>query len=649
MTVGTIFPIDLKKYIPLTLSLERDRMTKDEMDALESNIKLIRASIIFATGVSSARGTGGHTGGAYDVVPEFEIIRAFHRNNNSIIHKEIYEDAGHRAIVHYVMAAIDGYISPQELLTYRQFESRLHGHLEKGLLPCINQTTGRLGASWGIVNGISIANKGKKFIIFSTDGAMLEGSNAEAARVAVAQRLETKIFIDDNNTTICARPKDYMKGYDIYETLKGHGLKANTCNGEDYGQLYHAIREALMSIGPYALIIRRPMAPGLDKLEGSLGIHDAISKKDAITYLENRDYNQAVEYLKGVDKNIHRIKKIETTQMKNKMGLRLSGEPTYSRKVFGRFITKYVDDLPIEEKKNFLLVDNDLIFSSGGEIFADKYPEYTVRGGPEERGNWLLSCGFGSMPGHHAFYTTFSAFLEMIISEITMGNFIDSNVMAFFSHAGVDGISDNNTHFAPNIFFADIKLRETKRNLNLYFPADELQMEAVLKRVINEPGLRFIFSTRAESYRILKADNTPYFSEENGYKFIPNKDELLIKGSDGYIVTYGSMVYRVIAAIELLKESGINIGLINKPHLNVIDEEMTALIGASPNVIVVEDQGRATGLGSKLGTVLLERGFSPRYLTLGITKEGIGGQYEQIINQGLDPEGIVKRIKEMLK
>ncbi|MBF0540678.1 MAG: transketolase [Nitrospirae bacterium] len=642
MTTNEIFPIDLTKYTKLSFSLDKNNLTKDELSALKSNIKLIRAAIVLATGISTAKGTGGHTGGAFDVVPEYEIIRAFQRQNE-VIHKEVFEDSGHRAIVHYVMAALDGCIDYEALLTYRQYKSRLHGHLEKGFLPCINQTTGRLGAAWGIVNGKAIANCDKKFMVFSTDGAMLEGSNAEAARVARAQNLATKIFIDDNNTTICAKPSDYMKGYDIYQTLKGHGINANICDGEDYQGLYCAVRDAINSDGPYALVIRRPMAPGLDNLEGTLSIHDSIGKGEAITYLRSREFNKAAEYLETVEKNTSSFKNMKTTS------LLLSEKPSYPRKEFGKYITKFLDNLAEEQRKNYLLVDNDLIYSSSSEIFADKYPQNTVRGGPQERGNWLLASGFGTVSGHQAFYTTFSAFLEMIISEIVMGNLIDSNVLAFFSHAGVDGISDNNTHFAPNIFYADIKLQQVERNLNLYFPADDLQMEAVLERVINECGLRFVFSTRAESYRILKQDNTPYFSKENGYKFVLGKDEMLMDGTDGYIVTYGSMVYRVIQAVEILKAGGIRLGVVNKPHLNIVDEEMLKIIGTSPSVIVVEDQGRATGLGSKMGTILLERGFSPKFLSLGITKEGIGGQHEQIINQGLDPDGIAESIKKMFK
>jgi transketolase len=642
MTINNTFPIDLNQYKPQTFSLEKNYITKDELLILENNIKLIRACVIFATANSNARGIGGHTGGAYDIVPEMEIVRAFQRHHSNI-HKEIFEDSGHRAIAHYVIAALDGCIEFKELLTYRQYKSRLHGHLEKGVLPCINQTTGRLGAAWGIVNGKSIANRDKKFIILSSDGAMLEGSNSEAARLARAQNLETKILIDDNNTTIGGRPSEYMKGYDICETLKGHGVAANTCDGEDYEGLYCAIKDAINSVGPYALVIKRLMAQGLDKLSGTLSIHDAIDKDSAITYLETRGFDEAAEYLKKVNKDKYSLKKLKTTD------LIISEKASYPRKVFGEFITRYLDNLTIEQRKNYLLIDNDLINSSCSDIIANKYPQNTVRGGPQERGNWLCASGFGSVAGHHAFYVTFSAFLEMIISDIVMGNYIDANVLAFFSHAGVDGMSDNNTHFAPNIFYADIKFQKAERNLNMYYPADDVQMEAVLKRVINESGLRFIFSTRAESYRILKKDNTPYFSEEHGYKFVLGKDELMIKGKDGYIVTYGSMVYRVIAAIDILRESGINLGLINKPHLNIIDEDMLAIIGKSPFVAVVEDQGRATGLGSKMGTILLEHGYSPKYLSLGITKEGIGGQHEQIINQGLDPQGIAESIKNMIR
>jgi hypothetical protein len=87
---------------------------------------------------------------------------------------------------------------------------------------------------------------------------------------------------------------------------------------------------------------------------------------------------------------------------------------------------------------------------------------------------------------------------------------------------------------------------------------------------------------------------------------------------------------------------------VNKASLNVVDEEMMARIGTSPFVMVVEAFNRRTGLGSRFGTWLLERGHTPRYAHLGTVREGCGGLWEQYPHQGLDPEGIMSHARSLL-
>ena len=45
-------------------------------------------------------------------------------------------------------------------------------------------------------------------------------------------------------------------------------------------------------------------------------------------------------------------------------------------------------------------------------------------------------------------------------------------------------------------------------------------------------------------------------------------------------------------------------------------------IGASPFVLVVESLNQKTGMGSKFGSWLLERGLTPKYGYMGTNKEG---------------------------
>jgi transketolase C-terminal domain/subunit len=233
----------------------------------------------------------------------------------------------------------------------------------------------------------------------------------------------------------------------------------------------------------------------------------------------------------------------------------------------------------------------------------------------------------------------------MVISEITMARLNQANVLAHFSHAGVDDMADNTCHFGINAFFADNAIAEAD-NTRLYFPADTHQMKALLQRIFFDTGLRFVFSTRSATPIILDEAGNPYFGPD--YRFESGKDDLVRDGEDALIVSYGEMLYRSLDAVERLRDKGLRIALVNKATLNVVDETMLQRIGRSGAVLVVESQNVKTGLGSKMGSWLLERGFSPKYRTLAVSKLGKGGLGEQIRYQGLDPEGIMGAMMQLI-
>merc|ERR1712080_420160 len=104
------------------------------------------------------------------------------------------------------------------------------------------------------------------------------------------------------------------------------------------------------------------------------------------------------------------------------------------------------------------------------------------------------------------------------------------------------------------------------------------------------------------------------------------------------------MLYRSLDAVERLRGEGLDVGLVNKPTLNVVDEETIKIYGASPFVLVVESISQKNGLGSRLGSSLLQRGLHPKFNNIGAVREGAGGLFEQIYAQGLDPDSIVKEV-----
>jgi transketolase C-terminal domain/subunit len=233
----------------------------------------------------------------------------------------------------------------------------------------------------------------------------------------------------------------------------------------------------------------------------------------------------------------------------------------------------------------------------------------------------------------------------MVVSEISMARLNNANLLAHFSHAGVDDMADNTCHFGINNFFADNGLQDNDTT-RLYYPADSHQLKALLNKIFDDEGLRFVFSTRSAVPFIQNEAGQPFF--DTSYRFVPGKDEIIREGDLGYVISYGEMLYRSLDAVDRLREEGLRVGLINKPTLNVVDEEMMTRLGSTGFALLVETQSVKSGLGARFGTWLLERGHATPYAHLGVTREGQGGIVEQIGFQGLDPDDILKKIRSMI-
>jgi transketolase C-terminal domain/subunit/transketolase N-terminal domain/subunit len=627
------FPFNLEGYTPVKFDLSQKDLTTDQMDQLSANIQLVRDSIIFFTAFANTKGLGGHTGGAYDIVPEMLILDGFMKNDDSI-YPVFFDEAGHRVAAQYQMAVLNGHMPIESLFHYREFESGLYGHPERDDAKGIFFSSGRLGHLWSYVNGIATANPEKTIVMFGSDGSQQEGGDAEAARYAVAQNLNVKLFIDDNDVTIAGHPSEYLKGFSVATTLKGHGMPVETCDGENLSALYRNIRELLSTDGPMALINYRKMGPGIKGIEGTPKGHDVIAIDLAIDYLKEKEQDAAVKILENATKESTTRTYLGSSKAKAK-----------NRDNFGKIICDILQEKP-DRKSKVLVVDSDLEGSCGLHHIRKTFPEVYVHGGIMERNNFSVAAGFGATPGKQGIFGTFSAFLEMVVSEITMARLNNANLLAHFSHAGVDDMADNTCHFGINNFFADNGLQENDTT-RLYYPADSHQLKALLARIFDDEGLRFVFSTRSAVPYIQNEEGQPLFDGE--YRFSPGKDEVIREGDQGYLVSYGEMLYRCLDAVDRLREEGIRVGLINKPTLNVVDEEMMTRLGSTGFVLLVETQSVKSGLGARFGTWLLERGTSSTYAHLGVTREGHGGIAEQIPYQGLDPEDILNKIRSMVQ
>ena len=629
------FPIDVSAYRPLHLE-PGTPLTAEQFAQWTTNIDIVRDTIVFFTAVAGARGLSGHTGGAYDVVPEALLADGFTRGSDRV-YPVLFDEAGHRVALQYALAAFNEQMDFERLLHYREEGYELYGHPELAPELGIRFASGRLGHMWPFCNGVAMANPGQAVVVLGSDGSQMEGNDAEAARLAVAQELDVKLLIDDNDVTIAGHPSRYLPGFDVGATLRGHGLPVDSGDGEDFEALAPRVLDALAAGGPSALVNKRPMAVGLPGIAGEPHGHEVIGVADASAHLEARGHDAAVAYLADVAKHA----------APSHTFLGSSDELASNRKTFGSAVSDVLDELAPEERvRRIRVIDTDLEGSTGLSKIHERHPEVFVSSGIMERGNLSAAAGFGyEGPDRTGVFSTFSAFLEMVVSEISMARLNDANLLCHFSHAGVDAIADNTCHFGVNVFFADNGLEEQDPT-PLYFPADAGQLTAVVRRVLFERGLRFLFSVRSELPYILGTDGEPLYDPE-GYDFEPGRDLVVREGTEGYVISYGEMLHRALDAVERFNADGHDVGLINKVHLNAVDDEVLARVGASGFALVVEGQNRLTGLGSRYGTWLLERGHSPRYAHLGVHRIGSGGTWAQVPAQGLDGAAIGAKLSEL--
>lgn len=201
-----------------------------------------------------AKAGSGHQGGALGMADIFAVLY-FHelrhqpKNPNWEDRDRLILSNGHICPVRYAAMAEAGYFSVKELMTLRQFGSRLQGHPEREKLPGTETTSGPLGSGLAQACGIAYAAKmdRKKFRTYAltSDGEHEAGLHWEAVMFAGKNRLDNLIcIVDRNNIQIDGKTEDIMPLEPLrakYESFNWHAVE---CAGNDIVDVVRALEEA---------------------------------------------------------------------------------------------------------------------------------------------------------------------------------------------------------------------------------------------------------------------------------------------------------------------------------------------------------------------------------------------------------------------
>lgn len=179
--------------------------TKLTIEQLELKANDIREDIIKALEHAGSGHSAGPMGLA-DIFTAlyFDVLKLDPKNPDWDQRDILLLSNGHCVPVQYTAMAHAGYFDVKELMTLRQFGSRLQGHPERTKLPGLENTSGPLGSGLSQACGMALAmrmNKDHHRWIYTVmgDGEQDEGNVWEAAMLAGKYKLNNIIAITDRN------------------------------------------------------------------------------------------------------------------------------------------------------------------------------------------------------------------------------------------------------------------------------------------------------------------------------------------------------------------------------------------------------------------------------------------------------------------
>ncbi|MDB5166718.1 MAG: tktB [Candidatus Saccharibacteria bacterium] len=181
---------------------------------------------------------------------------------------------GHTVPVRYATMAHAGYFDRKELMTLRQFGSRLQGHPERLKLPGMETTSGPLGCGLSQACGMSLAMRMDKsshrwIYVMMGDGELNEGNIWEAAMLAGKEKLNNIIgIIDRNNIQIDGPTENVMPLENLREKWESFGWHVIEINGNDIEAVIDACAMArAVTEKPIMLIAYTIPGKGVDFME----------------------------------------------------------------------------------------------------------------------------------------------------------------------------------------------------------------------------------------------------------------------------------------------------------------------------------------------------------------------------------------------
>jgi len=541
---------------------------------------------------------------------------------------------GHASPLLYALYKAAGAIDDEELLTFREFGSRLQGHPTPEI-PWVDVATGSLGQGLPIAVGIALAaakleSSELRVWTLCGDSELAEGSTWEAFEHAGYTGLSNLTAIVDVNRLGQRGPT--MHEWDTSKLA----ARAAACDwhvqeidGHDFDAIDDAYAKALAADRPAVIFARTKKGSGVAAVEDQPNWH---GKPLA-------DPEAAVEELGGIrDVRVEvqappPAKPFEIERAPVERPSYELGEKVATRAAYGDALAWLGS---IDER--VVALDGEVGNSTYAERFAAKHPDRFFEMYIAEQQMVASAIGMQTR-GWKPFASSFGAFLSRAYDFVRMGAISDADLKLCGSHVGVSIGADGPSQMA----LEDIaSLRAVLGSVVLY-PSDPNQTVALLDLMRQHRGVSYMRTTREKTPVVYGADES---FEIGGSRTIRSGD-----GDAICLIGAGITLHECLTAADRLAENGVAARVIDLYSVKPVDAD-TILAAAEETraLVTVEDHWHEGGIGETVAGVLADAGSGTPLVRLAVSERpGSGPPQALLAAAGIDADHIVAAAERALQ
>ena len=303
-------------------------------------------------------------------------------------------------------------------------------------------------------------------------------------------------------------------------------------------------------------------------------------------------------------------------------------------KVFGNTLVGMAKTNP-----NITAITAAMPLGTGLNEFAQLYPDRFFDVGITEEHAVTLAAGM-AISGLKPYVAIYSTFLQRCLDQIIHDVALQDLPVTFcLDRAGVVG-EDGETHQGE----FDISFLCMIPHMTVMAPKSMCELDAMLRWSQTFDGPLAIRYPRGGDDKAVTLKALEDFT--------PGKWEILtaesaISTNDIILIGTGKMTARTYLAAELLKESGLSVGVVHAPFLKPLDQKLIADASSARLIVTVEDGIIRGGFGEAVLKELAELNYQGKTLLLGFDDTFIEQGDSNIIYEkyGLTAQKIADRVK----